>query len=61
MLESRDALFRRGLTMVRFNESGTKPVESQFVTISVNTKAISSIHPRGSKVGTDTFRETLSA
>ena len=38
-----------------------KTCKRQFVTISVNTRAISSIHPRGNKVGMGTFSETLSA
>ena len=35
-LGSRGAFFRRDLTMAHFNESGTEPVESRSLTISVN-------------------------
>lgn len=50
MLGSGDALFWRDLTMARFNESGTEPVERHSLTISVNTRAISSIHWNSSEV-----------
>ena len=39
MLGSIESFFRRGLTMVCFNESGTEPVERQALTMSVKTGA----------------------
>ena len=39
MLGSIESFFRRGLTMVCFNESGTEPVERRALTMSVKTGA----------------------